>query len=61
MLEVDNVVEAGVLNNVSFKAYGGQILGFAGLVGAVVPRLCAQYSAPDPIDSGARSRSRARK
>lgn len=27
MLEVDNVVEAGVLNNVSFKAYGGQILG----------------------------------
>ena len=34
MLEVDSVVEAGVLNNVSFKAYGGQILGFAGLVGA---------------------------
>ena len=33
-LEARNLNEAGVLHDVSFKAYGGQITGFAGLVGA---------------------------
>jgi len=52
MLEVDNVVEAGVLNNVSFKAYGGQILGFAGLVGAGRTEIMRAVFGADPIDSG---------
>lgn len=61
MLEVDNVVEAGVLNNVSFKAYGGQIPGALQVWSApVVPRSCAQYSA-QIRSTAARSRSRARK
>lgn len=34
MLRVDNITLPGVLDGVSFKAYGGEILGFAGLVGA---------------------------
>lgn len=52
MLEVDNVVEAGVLNDVSFKAYGGQILGFAGLVGAGRTEIMRAVFSADPIDSG---------
>ena len=52
MLEVDSVVEAGVLNNVSFKAYGGQILGFAGLVGAGRTEIMRAIFGADPIDSG---------
>ena len=52
MLEVDNVVEAGVLNDVSFKAYGGQILGFAGLVGAGRTEIMRAVFGADPIDSG---------
>ena len=51
-VEVDNVVEAGVLNNVSFKAYGGQILGFAGLVGAGRTEIMRAVFGADPIDSG---------
>ncbi len=34
MMRVENLNEPGVLRNVSFKAYGGQVLGIAGLVGA---------------------------
>ena len=34
MLKVEHLKETGVLKDVSFEAYGGQILGFAGLVGA---------------------------
>lgn len=34
MLKVENLSIGGVLNDVNFEAYGGQILGFAGLVGA---------------------------
>ena len=52
MLEVDNVVEAGVLNDVSFKAYGGQILGFAGLVGAGRTETMRAIFGADPIDGG---------
>ena len=33
-LKAEHLVEGGVLDDVSFEAYGGQILGFAGLVGA---------------------------
>jgi ribose transport system ATP-binding protein len=34
MLEVEHLEESGVLHDVSFKAYGGEVLGFSGLVGA---------------------------
>ena len=34
MLKIEHVSEAGVLNDVSFEAYGGEVLGFSGLVGA---------------------------
>ena len=34
MLKVEHLTENGVLRDVSFEAYGGEILGFAGLVGA---------------------------
>ena len=60
MLEVDNVVEAGVLNDVSFKAYGGQILALQVWSAPVVPRSCARFSA-QIRSTAARSRSRARK
>ena len=35
MLKVEDLTIGGVLNGVSFEAYGGQILGMSGLVGAV--------------------------
>ena len=52
MLRVNNLVEAGVLKNVSFDAYGGQILGFAGLVGAGRTETMRAIFGADPIDGG---------
>lgn len=52
MLKISNVMEAGVLNDVSFEAYGGQILGFAGLVGAGRTETMRAIFGADPIDSG---------
>ncbi len=52
MLKVSGINETGVLKNVSFEAYGGEILGFAGLVGAGRTETMRAVFGADPIDSG---------
>ncbi len=51
-LEARNLCSAGVLHNVSFKAYGGQVLGFSGLVGAGRTETMRALFGADPVDSG---------
>lgn len=51
-LKAENICEAGVLDHVSFEAYRGQILGFAGLVGAGRTETMRAIFGADPIDSG---------
>ena len=51
-LEARNLCSAGVLYDVSFKAYSGQILGFAGLVGAGRTETMRALFGADPLDSG---------
>jgi len=51
-LMVENLKEGGVLFDVSFEAYAGQILGFAGLVGAGRTETMRAIFGADPIDSG---------
>ena len=52
MLKVEHLKETGVLKDVSFEAYGGQILGFAGLVGAGRTETMRAIFGADPIDGG---------
>ena len=52
MLEVRNLTELGVIRNVSFKAYGGEILAFAGLVGAGRTETMRAVFGADKIDGG---------
>lgn len=52
LLEVVNLKSIGVLNNVSFQARGGEILGFAGLVGAGRTETMRAIFGADPIDGG---------
>ncbi len=51
-LKVENINATGVLRDVSFEAYGGQILGFAGLVGAGRTETMRALFGADHIDSG---------
>lgn len=51
-LEVKDLCSAGVLDHVSFKAHAGQILGFAGLVGAGRTETMRALFGADPLDSG---------
>ncbi len=51
-LEVKGLEEGGVLHDVSFKAYNGEILGFAGLVGAGRTETMRAIFGADPIDGG---------
>lgn len=51
-LKVENLQEGGVLYDVSFEAYGGQILGFSGLVGAGRTETMRAIFGADPLDSG---------
>ena len=51
-LKVENLQEGGVLYGVSFEAYEGQILGFAGLVGAGRTETMRAIFGADPIDGG---------
>lgn len=51
-LKVENLQEGGVLFGVDFEAYGGQILGFAGLVGAGRTETMRAIFGADPIDGG---------
>ncbi len=51
-LRVENLKRDGVLQNISFRAYQGEILGIAGLVGAGRTELARAIIGADPIDSG---------
>ena len=52
MLEVNHLEEIGVLHDVSFKAYGGEILAFSGLVGAGRTETMRAIFGADKLDSG---------
>ena len=52
MLKVEHLMEGGVLNDVSFEAYGGEILGFSGLVGAGRTETMRAIFGADKLDSG---------
>jgi ribose transport system ATP-binding protein len=51
-LSVEGLQRKGVLHDISFKAYAGEILGFAGLVGAGRTETARAVTGADPIDSG---------
>lgn len=51
-LKVEHLNRKGVLHDVSFSAYTGEILGIAGLVGAGRTELVKAIFGADPIDSG---------
>jgi ribose transport system ATP-binding protein len=52
ILEARNIVRRGVLHDISFDLYRGEILGFAGLMGAGRSELARAIFGADPIDSG---------
>lgn len=52
ILKVENLNATGVLHDVSFEAYGGQILGFAGLVGAGRTETMRAIFGADEFESG---------
>lgn len=51
-LKVDKLTEYGVLHDVSFEARYGEILGFAGLVGAGRTETMRAIFGADPVDGG---------
>ena len=51
-LKVEKLNEIGVLRDVSFEAYGGEILAFAGLVGAGRTETMRAIFGADKLDSG---------
>ena len=52
VLEVSGLTRNGVLNNIDFTLYQGEILGFAGLMGAGRTELARVIFGADPIDGG---------
>lgn len=52
VLEVSGLTRKGVLNNIDFTLYRGEILGFAGLMGAGRTELARAIFGADPIDAG---------
>ena len=52
MLKAEHLNEIGVLDDVSFEAYGGEILGFSGLVGAGRTETMRAVFGADKLDSG---------
>jgi ribose transport system ATP-binding protein len=52
VLKVEHLQVYGVLNDVSFEAYRGQILGFAGLVGSGRTETMRAIFGADPLDGG---------
>jgi ribose transport system ATP-binding protein len=52
LLEVRNIVRKGVIHDISFDLYRGEILGIAGLMGAGRSELVRAIFGADPIDSG---------
>ncbi|WP_003542259.1 sugar ABC transporter ATP-binding protein [Desulfotomaculum nigrificans] len=51
-LRVEGITRKGILNNISFTAYRGEVLGIAGLVGAGRTDLARAIFGADPRDSG---------
>lgn len=51
-LRVGHLMEGGVLSDVSFTAYYGEVLGFAGLVGAGRTETFRAIFGADPLDGG---------
>ncbi|VBB08234.1 abc transporter [Lucifera butyrica] len=51
-LRAEGITQNDLLNNVSFDLYQGEVLGFAGLVGAGRTELARAIFGADPIDSG---------
>lgn len=52
LLEVHNIVRAGILHDISFDLYRGEILGISGLMGAGRSELGRAIFGADRIDSG---------
>jgi ribose transport system ATP-binding protein len=52
VLDVKNISIKGVLKNISFKTYSGEILGIAGLVGSGRTEMARAIFGADPIDHG---------
>lgn len=52
ILEVRGISRAGVLHDISFDLYRGEILGFAGLMGAGRSELARAIFGADPVDAG---------
>jgi len=52
MLEVQGLNRRGVLKDISFTAYAGEVLGFAGLVGSGRTETMRAVTGADPKDSG---------
>ncbi|MBN1919756.1 MAG: sugar ABC transporter ATP-binding protein, partial [Anaerolineae bacterium] len=52
LLEVRNIVRAGILHDISFDLHRGEILGISGLMGAGRSELGRAVFGADPIDSG---------
>ena len=52
LLRVEDLNRAGVFNDISFTLRAGEIVGFAGLVGAGRTEVARAISGLDPIDSG---------
>jgi ribose transport system ATP-binding protein len=52
LLRTEGITREGVLRNCSFEVRSGEILGFAGLVGAGRTELARAVFGADPIDSG---------
>ncbi|MDR1108421.1 MAG: sugar ABC transporter ATP-binding protein [Spirochaetaceae bacterium] len=52
LLKVENLNRTGVFHDISFTLRAGEIVGFAGLVGAGRTELARAVSGLDPIDSG---------
>jgi ribose transport system ATP-binding protein len=52
MLKVEGLTRKGVVENISFTLHAGEVLGFAGLVGAGRTEVARALTGADPIDSG---------
>lgn len=52
VLRVDGLTQGDKLRNISFSAWGGEVLGIAGLVGAGRTELARALFGADPIDAG---------
>ncbi|MDK2981402.1 MAG: ribose transport system ATP-binding protein [Chloroflexota bacterium] len=52
LLRVEHLTREGVLKDISFSAYAGEVLGISGLVGSGRTELVKAIFGADPIDSG---------